>query len=259
MNSRLYDVDVYHLRSVPVRNEFRYRAFTFCLDLDEIEELDRRLTLVGTGLLRLFRFQPSDFIFSEGQRMRPQELKARIQSYFQRQGVKTPVKRVELLANLKTFGHNFNPAAFYFCYSEENQPLGAVLEVTNTYREKKTYFLGPETWLNGAFQAVHPKLFYVSPFVGLQSSFKMRLAAPADELRLQIDSHQEGCLAVHARVEGKQVALTDWALLQRFLSSPLITLRILTRVHAQALKLFLRKVPYLRKSDQLELQNGGLR
>jgi DUF1365 family protein len=86
----------------------------------------------------------------------------------------------------------------------------------------------------------------------------MALAPPGETLRLQIDSKLKNALVVHSLVSGRVVPLTDLGMARRFLSHPLITVAILAKIHYQALRLFLKKVPYLRKSDRTELQKGGL-
>jgi DUF1365 family protein len=261
MKSRLYDCEVLHARATPKRHQFRYHYFTFCLDLDEIDELGRKHLFLGESFGKLFRFQVKDFIFSEGKtgKIRTVDFKEAIFKYVREKGVTTPIARVELVAHMRTLGYAFNPAAFYFCYSKDEQPICAILEVTNTYGEKKAYFLGPDTLKDGAFRSLHSKLFYVSPFVDLESSFDMILALPGDSLRLQIDSKQQGALLVHTLVTGCAAPISDLALAKRFISNPLITLGVMARIHYQALRLYLKKVPFLKKSDRLEFQKGGLK
>ena len=49
MRSRLYLGQVMHARLEPVEHAFRYPAFAFALDVDELPELDRELRLFGHG------------------------------------------------------------------------------------------------------------------------------------------------------------------------------------------------------------------
>jgi len=53
--------------------------------------------------------------------------------------------------------------------------------------------------------------------------------------------------------------LTDANLLLYFLSFPLITLKIIGAIHWQALKLWLKKIPYHKKGADLDLQKDVFR
>jgi DUF1365 family protein len=251
MKSRIYDCEVLHTRSTPKKNHFKYRYFTFCLDLDEIEVLSRKYFFFGEGFWKLFQFRANDFIFSEtkSENQLATDLKTGVCNYAQKHGVTAPIARVELIAHMRSFGYAYNPANFYFCYSSDNQPVCAILEVTNTYREKKAYFLGSETLNDKTFYSQQLKRFYVSPFVDLGSLFDMKLALPTESLRLQIDSLLNGELQVHSLVTGNAVSITDLVLVTRLLRHPLISILIMVRIHYQALQLFLKKVPYFKKAS----------
>ncbi|MEO6979595.1 MAG: DUF1365 family protein, partial [Mucilaginibacter sp.] len=55
-------------------------------------------------------------------------------------------------------------------------------------------------------------------------------------------------------LSGHKRPLKDSTLLLYFFSFPLITLKIIGLIHWQALKLWLKKIPYHKKDDDLELQ-----
>jgi DUF1365 family protein len=182
-------------------------------------------------------------------------LKQAIRDYAGQKGV-SGVERIELVAHMRTFGYTFNPAAFYFCYGEDDLPLCAVLEVTNTYREKKAYFIAA----SGAdrIEGSQAKDFYVSPFVELDAHFEFDFAMPTARLKLRIDSLKNGRRVVGTLVTGNKVEWSSFALLKRLVRFPLVTFQVIARIHFRAFILYLKKVPYLRKNDRLELQKGGL-
>lgn len=253
--SRIYDCQVVHWRTRPVRHRFCYRYFTFCLDLDEVDELQRHSWLFR---LRVFRFRAADFIF--GQKSGDaRALKAAVVELARHKGVVAPIARVELVAHLRTFGYVFNPAAFYFCYDDAGRALCALVEVTNTFGEKKIYFIPAGDRDSEALVGAQPKLFYVSPFVALDSTFRFRLQAPAAQLRLRIESYIGHAAAVSALVVGRTRPLADWTLAARLLIYPLVTLGVILRIHFQALQLYLLGVPYVRKREHPELQRKGIR
>lgn len=254
LRSRLYDCEVTHVRTQPVRNAFRYSYSTFCIDLDEVVRLQG--ALFGTRWWNPFRFVARDFIFGRTTaHANASDMKEAIHAYALSKGVEG-IQRVELVAHMRTFGYAFNPAAFYFCYGTDDQFLCAILEVTNTYLEKKAYLVRA----NGAHRASgrQTKEFYVSPFVDLDAEFDLKLDSPGERLRLEIDSLKAGQCIVKSLVIGAKRDWSSAAMVAAMVRFPLITLQVIAKIHYRALLLFLKKVPHLRKNDRLELQKGGL-
>jgi DUF1365 family protein len=216
------------------------------LDLDEVEQLQG--LFFGSRWWNVFRFAPADFIFGSS-------MKQAIRDYACGKGV-DGIERIELVAHMRTLGYAFNPAAFYFCYGENDEVLCAILEVTNTFHEKKAYFIPA----NGSdrIQGTQSKDFYVSPFVDLDAEFEFKLTAPTGRLRLEINSLKEGKTVVRSVLSGNKVEWSSSALASRLVRFPLITLQVIAKIHYRAFILYLKKVPYFRKNDRVELQKGGL-
>ena len=55
-------------------------------------------------------------------------------------------------------------------------------------------------------------------------------------------------------LSGTKKALTDSTLLYYFFSFPLITVKVIALIHWQALKLWLKKLPFHKKGSDMELQ-----
>lgn len=252
--SRLYDCELIHSRTYPKSHRFFYRYFMFCLDLDEIQILSRRSLFFGTSFIKIFRFLPRDFFLGDAESVL--DLKNRILSYVESKGV-LGVKRVEILGHVRTFGYAYNPACFYFCYHSNGQLMGVVLNVTNTFRERKIYWISidpAEALATGALK----KHFYVSPFVALDSVFHCRLEQPADRLKIQIDSRSNDQSVVFASLTGRKKDFSDWGLFWFATRFPFLPLLVMTKIHYQAFRLYLKGVFYHRKSESPELQKGGL-
>lgn len=254
--SRLYDCEVFHSRTEPVEHRFAYRYFTFCLDLDEIEALSRRHILFGTGRLKPFRFVAEDSLFG-APGCTAEELKRSIVRFAVGKGLQAPIARIERVAHVCTLGYSYNPAAFYFGYGEDDELLFGIVEVTNTFRERKAYFIPASPGRGDEIHGEEQKLFYVSPFVDLDSTFEFRLQRPATTLRFQIDS-KSSHRVLHAVLTGKSRDLTDGGLFLRLVKFPFLTLGVMAKIHFQAARLYLKRVPFRRKADRPELQKGGL-
>ncbi|WP_208645498.1 DUF1365 domain-containing protein [Mucilaginibacter endophyticus] len=261
INSCLYKAKVMHNRVSPKKHSFHYEVFMFYLDLDEINGLSSRLKFMSRNRFNLFNFRDRDHL--QLPRDKPdlsKNLRQHITDYLLQNGVDIGNGRIMLLTNLCTLGYQFNPVSFYFCYNEADEPVCSVVEVCNTFREMKPYFLGAGTRQNDNFRWHTSKHFYVSPFSDMDTDFDFKLDIPTDKLKITIDDYdQAGNCFFQSSLIGERKPLTDGYLLRYFFSMPLITLKVIGAIHWQALKLWLKKLPYHKKSDDAHLQQGVYR
>ncbi len=268
MRSCLYECHVMHARLAPRRHRFAYRLFLFALDLDELDQAGR-LALFSVNRPNLYSFRDRDF-FPTGETLHNGTapggtppagagLKARITAYLAERGVDLAGGRVTLVALPRVLGYHFNPVAFYFCHDRAGRPVAAIAEVTNTFREVKPYFLGPETWRadDGAFHGRAPKHFYVSPFADVDVAFDFQLRAPDERLGVQIDDYTGTERTLISTLHGPRRELTNGRLAWFLVKYPLITVQVIGLIHWHAFRLWLKRVPWFAKSaragDQRDL------
>jgi uncharacterized protein len=256
INSCLYKAKVMHHRLAPKVHSFHYEIFMFYLDLDEIDSLSKRLKFMGRNRFNLFNFRDRDHL--QLPRENPdtsKNIKQHITEYLKENGVDIGEGRIMVLTNLCTLGYQFNPVSFYFCYDEIGQPVCSVVEVCNTFLEMKPYFLGVDTMNGDQFKLNTTKFFYVSPFIEMDTNFDFDLHLPGEKLQVKIDDYdKEGKRFFISTLNGKRKPLTDGYLLRYFFSFPLITLKVIGLIHWQAIKLWLKKIAYHKKNDNLDLQ-----
>jgi uncharacterized protein len=202
-------------------------------------------------------------------------LKSRVLDHLAAHGIAAPADaRILLLTLPRVLGYQFNPVSFYFISTPDGTPLAAIAEVTNTFRETKPFVLGPATLrpepqVSGfspqplpstpLFHLRVPKHFYVSPFSDVDVAFDFRLRPPTERLALQIDDYEGERRTLISTVTNLRapLPLRDRTLAWFSLKYPLVTLRVIAAIHWQALRLWLKRVPFFAKAarapDQRDL------
>ena len=256
MNSCLYECSVMHHRFTPKEHHFEHAIFMFYLDLDELDQAARNVFLFSHNRRNLYSFCDADH-----EPAGPAPLKQRVLAYLRQEGVPCrPDTKVMLLTLPRMAGYIFNPISIYYCFAGDGKPFAAVAEVGNTFREIKLYLLRPDTLgTNGTFSLVVPKHFYVSPFSSLQLNFDFRLATPGAKLDIRIDDHDDIKPVLISTLTGRRAELTNRNLAWFTLKYPFITLKVIGLIHWHALKLWLKKIPFYRKTENLALQQDVLR
>lgn len=255
MNSCLYKAKVMHNRLAPKKHSFYYNVFMFYTDLDEIDELAQKLLLFSRNRFNLFSFRDNEHLQLPIDK--PDTIKStrqHITDYLLQHGIDLQAGRIMLLTNMNVLGYNFNPVSFYYCFNISGEPLCCVAEVGNTFGEMKPYFLGKEQLNKDQFHLNTMKYFYVSPFIDHDTNFDFNLGIPGEKLNVRIDDYKDGERFFISTLTGVQKPLTNLNLLLYGLRFPLITLRIITLIHWHALRLWLKKLPYHKKSAHANLQ-----
>ncbi len=250
MNSSVFDCSVFHRRFQPKENKFQYNLYTFYIDLDEIELMDRELSFFSAEKMNLFSFYREDhldFGFSSA--------KENVLFYLRTKGIQN-VEKICLLTHLRILGYIFNPVCFYYCFDREGNSVCVIAEVHNTFGELKPFLILRNSENEYLFSLRETKFFYVSPYEEFDTEFEFGLKEVSDRFTVKIDDYRNNERIFTSVYSGRKNSLSDAALLKRFLVHPLITLRVITLIHWQALILYLKKIKFYRKNEKLELQKG---
>lgn len=255
-NSSIYSAKVMHHRLAPKKHSFWYNIYLFYIDLDEIELLHEKLRWFSYNRFNLFNFRDRDHLqLPKENPDQSKNVKQNITDYLRSNQVEIGNGRIMLLTNLCVLGYNFNPVSFYFCFDEAGHPLCAVAEISNTYHEMKMFFFGKEELAEDRFKQKVEKLFYVSPFIGLDTFFDFNLVIPTEKLDLKIDDYdKDGQRFFISTLKGDRKLLTNGNMLRYFFSIPLIPLRVMGLIHWQAFRLWIKKINYHPKAANQQLQ-----
>lgn len=229
--SCVYEGTVRHRRHSPAR-AFEYRLALVYVDLEELPTLlSGRLVSRRPGLLR---FSRRDYL---GDPCQP--LDVAVRDAVQAQTGNRPTGPVRVLTQLRSFGHCFNPASFYYCFDQGGERLQAVVaEVTSTpWKERHAYVIAGDHSHPSIVRAELDKQLHVSPFMGMDHRYSISAATPGPTLALHIDSTRDGAWTFDATLSLRRRALTRRTAAWLSARYPFATVRVLTLIYAQALKL----------------------
>jgi hypothetical protein len=140
----------------------------------------------------------------------------------------------------------------------DGRVLAVVAEVVNTFREMKLYQID-HVDADGVAHRRVAKNFYVSPFSDPGMEFDFKIGLPGENFRVNIDVYAEDERVLLSAVRGERRELRSARLFWYALKYPLLSFRIIGLIHWHAFLLWIRKVPFFRKSERREVQLDVLR
>jgi len=239
MHSCIFSGQVKHSRSVPVAHAFRYRLFMMYLDLEELPRVFRGRWFWSTARPALARFRRENYLGDPGV---PQD-KAVRDLVLQRTG-RRPDGPIRLLTNLSYFGYCFNPISIYYCFDASGSRVETIVaEVSNTpWGERHCYVLAD----SANFGDDHIRRFesrkemHVSPFMDMDVDYSWLLTPPADNLVVRISNYANRERIFAATLILRRQEIGGRSLAVTLLSYPFMTLKVITTIRWQALRLWLK-------------------
>jgi DUF1365 family protein len=225
---------VRHRRLHPREHHFTYSVFMAFLNIDELPSLLAVSPLTAYNRRGLLTYREQDHF---GDSTLP--LRQRLATDAQSSGHTLPAGPIYLLTNLRYAGYNFNPISIFYCYDEHHQLKLLLAEVNNTFGESHNY------WLDGPQASNVPKRLHVSPFNTMDNTYRFALNAPGDTLTAHIDNFRAGHKFFDATLTLQREPWCRAAVHRAIVQFPFMTLKVITAIHWEALKLFAKRVPFV--------------
>lgn len=240
MNSKLYLGQLQHRRFLPRAHQFQYPLFMMYLDLDELPSLFQRFWLWSVNRGNIASFDRSYYL---GDKER--DLSDCVRELVQQQTGLRPPGPIRLLTHLRYYGYIFNPVSFYYCFEDDGETLHSIVaEINNTpWNETHCYVLPAREMANDFFHFDFDKEFHVSPFNSMDQRYCWRFSMPTEKLSVHMKVLEDGKRHFDARLHMKAKEINSPNLAVALMRFPLMTLRVVTAIYFQALRLWLKKVP----------------
>lgn len=236
---------VHHHRLRPREHRFVYPTYFLMLPM-------RALAAQGAGALARNRFGMISFHDRDHGDGRDDSL-AWLQEVLTREGVTDADGEVWLQCYPRVLGFAFKPVSFWYCLRREGSLAAVLVEVNNTFGERHCYLLD-DAGLRWGGEARACKVFHVSPFCRVDGGYRFHFARRQSQQRAapthviaRVDHHDDAGLLLHTSLSGRLEPLTATALRRVFFGQPLMTWGVVLRIHWQALRLFVRRVPWFTK------------
>lgn len=266
LNSCIYEGVIRHRRRTPVENSFKFSAFMFFLDLEEIDAVFADRWFWSTRRFSYASFQRADHL---KQFPSDRSLRCCVEDVLVEHNVDEELGRICLLTQLRYLGFRMNPVSFYYCYRKSDQRLVAVIaEVNNTpWDQQHVYVIhdhqriadSPSENLAAAERRTEQnsfqvrqryiktekldKSFHVSPFMHSNMHYRMLYSLPDQRIGVKMENFENQKKIFDVSMLMQKRPITTLGLFWLGIKYPVYSLKVFAGIYYQALKLYLKKVP----------------
>ena len=231
---------VRHTRLKPARNAFAYAGYFLMLPMRSmLKNGSGALAHNRRGLLSFF-----DCDHGDGR----QDAVSWVDELLRREGVEDASGEIWLHTYPRVLGYTFKPVSFWYCHKADGALRAIVVEVNNTFGERHCYLLDEPQY---GLELKAKKVFHVSPFCTVEGGYRFRFMRSShngiEKTVARIDYDDAGGPLLQTSVSGTLEPLTRASLRKALWGYPAMTFGVVARIHWQALKLWRKQVPFIKK------------
>ena len=240
---------VRHTRLRPRRHAFAYPTFFLMLPMRSLSGTHTPLAVNRGGAISFH-----DVDHGDGRSAAQGGALAWLDELLRTEGITDATGEVWLHCYPRVLGYTFKPVSFWYCHRADGTLRAIVVEVNNTFGERHCYLLDEPA--SGPFWGAElnaRKVFHVSPFCAVQGGYRFRFMRTQrdglDRTVVRIDHDDAQGPLLQTSVSGTLEPITTSSVRRALWGHPLMTLALIARIHLQALRLWLKRVPFHRKPE----------
>jgi DUF1365 family protein len=241
IDSGLFVGTLRHRRFTPVPHAFTYPLFMALLDIDRVPSLMQVSRLTSHNRWNWASFDDRDHLGDP-----TRTLRARLSEDAARHGINLPGGPIFLLTHLRYLGYCFNPVSFFYCCDDAGRLQTVLAEVRNTFGGAHNYWLRPDA-ASRTFRAATEKSLYVSPFMPVDMDYTFAITPPAGRLVAHMASVRAGSVCFDATLSLERRPWSAVEIRRALVRHPAMTARVMVGIHWQALRLWWKGVPVVRR------------
>ncbi len=233
---------VRHRRLRPVNHAFEYRSYFLMLPMRRLR--DEPCAALARNRFALLAFHDRDH--GDG----GSDALAWLDQLLHAEGINDATGEVWLQTYPRVLGYVFKPVSFWYCERADGSLAAIVVEVNNTFGERHCYLLAGEPLAYGADLQAR-KVFHVSPFSHIVGAYRFRFlrsaSAEGERCVARIDHEDADGALLQTSLSGRLAPLTRSSVRAAFFGVPLMSFGVIARIHWQALRVWAKRVPYVKK------------
>ena len=239
---------IHHTRHGTPSHFLRRKGLSIWIDLDDLDTANRQSTLFSVDRFNLLSFAQRDY----GPNYRHRKPVESLAGYARRlAGELCPdvvIASVHLLTFPRVLGVAFNPVSVYVLRDGDGRDALLIYEVHNTFGDLHSYAGVP----NHDSAVLHAtKLFHVSPFFPMDGEYRLMIRGGGADKRVRVLMRYlcNGSARLTATLRGTPERMTTWGIVKALCKTGQWPLRPLMSIHFEAVKLWIKKVPFYRRPE----------
>lgn len=238
---RLLSGRVMHERLRPARHRFDYPICYVACDLARLDAIQR--PWFGIDRLAPLSLRRRDYGPRDGRDLEPWMRHQLAQARIPADG------EIWLLTIPRVFGYAFNPVSFWFCHDRDGALRALYADVRNTFGAHHGYLLSADAHapITDDTALRCRKALHVSPFCKIEGDYVFRVRRQGSHLAVTIDYHDRQGLLIRTALGLQAQPLFAARAWRTLLRRPLLAADVMAKIHWQALRLWLKRVPFYGK------------